>query len=120
LWDHKGPLIYFIDALGVLLGGAGGWGVWAITSMIFLAAQALLFRVVQRWAGTLAATGSLLAFSLTAPAVMSELNLVETVNLLFLAGGLLCLQHALEKGNLGESFPGGAVWGGQLFTAARI
>jgi hypothetical protein len=120
LWDHKGPLIYFIDALGVLLGGAGGWGVWAITSMIFLAAQVLLFRVVQRWAGTLAAAGSLLAFSLTAPAVMSELNLVETVNLLFLAGGLLCLQHALEKETWASLFLAGLCGAGSFLLRPNL
>jgi hypothetical protein len=97
LWDHKGPLIYCVNALGNVLGGTQGWGVWVVTSVIFLMGQALLFRFVKRWAGALAAAGSLLAFTLTAPAVMTGLNMVESVNLLFLAGGLLCLQRALEE-----------------------
>ena len=34
-WDHKGPLIYFINALGLLLGKGSRWGVW-ITEFVFL------------------------------------------------------------------------------------
>ena len=26
VWDHKGPAIYYIDALGIVIGGTGGWG----------------------------------------------------------------------------------------------
>ena len=30
IWDHKGPVIYYIDALGLLLGRGSEWGVWAL------------------------------------------------------------------------------------------
>src|SRR5687768_18415163 len=28
VWDHKPPLIYFVDALGIALTPASPWGVW--------------------------------------------------------------------------------------------
>src|SRR5215470_11276925 len=30
VWDHKGPLIYYIDALGLLIGHGSRWGVWLL------------------------------------------------------------------------------------------
>ncbi len=30
VWDHKPPAIYYLDALGLALGGRSTWGVWAI------------------------------------------------------------------------------------------
>jgi hypothetical protein len=38
-WDHKGPLIYFINALGLLVGKGSRWGVWGV-EFIFLALTA--------------------------------------------------------------------------------
>ena len=35
-WDHKGPLIHYINALGLYLGNGYRWGVWGI-EFIFLA-----------------------------------------------------------------------------------
>jgi len=34
-WDHKGPLIFYINALGLLAGGGLRWGVWG-TEFLFL------------------------------------------------------------------------------------
>ena len=28
IWEHKPPFIFYINALGLLLGGSSGWGVW--------------------------------------------------------------------------------------------
>jgi hypothetical protein len=40
-WDNKPPLIYYLNALGLLLGGGGEWGVWAL-QLVFLAAAFFL------------------------------------------------------------------------------
>jgi hypothetical protein len=38
-WDHKGPLIFYINSLGLLLGNGSNWGVWVLeVSALFLAA----------------------------------------------------------------------------------
>ncbi len=41
IWDHKPPLIYFIDALGLVIFPNSTWGVWLL-EWIFLAIAALL------------------------------------------------------------------------------
>ncbi len=30
IWEHKPPFIFYINALGLLLGGSSGWGVWGL------------------------------------------------------------------------------------------
>jgi 4-amino-4-deoxy-L-arabinose transferase-like glycosyltransferase len=30
VWEHKPPFIFFINALGLFLGGGSGWGVWGV------------------------------------------------------------------------------------------
>jgi hypothetical protein len=46
-WDHKGPLIYFINALGLLFGKASRWGVWGV-EFIFLALTAAGIHQIVR------------------------------------------------------------------------
>lgn len=64
VWDHKTPLIYFIDALGLWLGGGSLWGVWALQLVSLLAALLLgfygfrhVFGTVAAWVGTLSWAG---------------------------------------------------------------
>src|SRR5689334_23537947 len=49
VWDHKGPIIYFIDALGLQLGGGSQWGVrlleWMSLSVATLAGYDTMRRM---------------------------------------------------------------------------
>ncbi len=47
-FDHKPPLIYFINAAGLGL-GIGRWGVWLISTGLALAATFLLFRLAKQY-----------------------------------------------------------------------
>src|SRR5687768_1031213 len=54
VWDHKPPAIYFIDALGLALGGGSLWGVWALETIGLVCAASVGYLVVARatnWAG---------------------------------------------------------------------
>lgn len=53
VWDHKPPLIYVIDAVGVLLGGSSRWGIWLVEVVFLLCAAWLLFDLVRRAFGAL-------------------------------------------------------------------
>jgi len=46
-WDHKGPLIYFINALGLLVGKGSRWGVWGV-EFIFLVLTAVGIYKITR------------------------------------------------------------------------
>lgn len=48
VWDHKPPLIYVLDALGLLLGGGSPLGVWALQALAYAAAAILGQRTLAR------------------------------------------------------------------------
>ncbi|CAG0967925.1 hypothetical protein ANAEL_01013 [Anaerolineales bacterium] len=49
-WDHKGPLIYFINALGLLIGKGLRWGVWGIEFIfLFFAAMGIYQTAKIHW-----------------------------------------------------------------------
>ncbi|MBI5965621.1 MAG: glycosyltransferase family 39 protein [Chloroflexi bacterium] len=58
-WDHKGPLIYYINALGLFLFKESYWGVWFI-EILFLTISAMLgFSLMRnRFAASIAIVGS--------------------------------------------------------------
>lgn len=64
VWDHKPPAIYFIDALGLLIGDRSIWGVWALELLFAAIAITAIVAVTRRYgfvesigAGTMIACG---------------------------------------------------------------
>lgn len=51
VWDHKPPAIYYLDALGLALGGRTLWGVWAIQTLFVCAAILLGFALMRKALG---------------------------------------------------------------------
>src|SRR3990172_8300854 len=63
-WDHKGPLIFYINALGLLIGSGSRWGVW-ILEFVFLLLTALgLFRISSERLGFLAGCVIIIIFGI--------------------------------------------------------
>ena len=67
VWDHKPPLIYVIDALGLLLGGGSPIGVWALQALAYVVAAVVGYRAFARAFGTRAALFGTLAWLFAAP-----------------------------------------------------
>src|SRR5688572_20605326 len=70
VWDHKPPLIYLIDALGLVLGGGSPLGVWALQAIAYAAAAAIGQRVMARAFGTPASLFGTVAWLLAAPRIL--------------------------------------------------
>lgn len=67
IWDHKPPLIYTIDAAGLLLGSGSLWGVWMIEVLSLAAALVMCASVLSHafgGAGNLAAIICAASFTL--------------------------------------------------------
>lgn len=83
VWDHKGPLIYYIDALGLGIGSGSRWGVWLLEALFVFGAAWLAFdfmtKVFSRWPAVFATGLFLLKLNL----VLDDGNLVEEYALLF-------------------------------------
>lgn len=87
LWDHKPPLIYWVDALGLLLSGGRLWGVRVLEALSLALGLGLAWDAARRAAGAGPASA-------------------------VCAAGLWYLQTHMEGGNLPESFlllPAGAL-----------
>jgi hypothetical protein len=87
-WDSKGPGIFYVNALGLLLGGGSRWGVWFVEFVFLFGMFILLYRSVsQRWGVGAALFGSTLA-GLGLKTVLGYGNYTEEYALLFNAAGL--------------------------------
>lgn len=100
VWDHKPPLVYYLNALG--LGAAHGsrWGVWGFIWIALTAASVLSYvllrRAFGRWIALLATAIWLLVFL----PIMDDGNLTETYALPFQFACLL-LAYDVETNHSG-------------------
>lgn len=69
VWDHKPPLIYLLDALGLLVGGGSPLGVWALQALAYVAAAVIGQRAMARAFGARAALFGTVAWLLAAPRI---------------------------------------------------
>lgn len=47
IWDHKPPVIYFINAIGAFLSPHSGWGIWLLQYIAVLSAAGVGFVTLQ-------------------------------------------------------------------------
>lgn len=89
VWDSKGPGIFYVNALGLLLGNGSRWGVWLVEFLCIFGMFWLLYdSLSKRWGIGAALFGSTLAgFGLRA--VLGYGNYTEEYALLFNAAGLV-------------------------------
>jgi hypothetical protein len=66
VWDHKPPLIFLIDALGIWLGGGSRWGVWVLEVVSLTLALALALDLVRRAFGKWSAWYAVIAVLVSA------------------------------------------------------
>ncbi len=48
LWDHKPPLVHFIDAFGLLISNGSVWGVWFLELVFLIVDGLLLFYLIRK------------------------------------------------------------------------
>jgi 4-amino-4-deoxy-L-arabinose transferase-like glycosyltransferase len=77
VWDHKPPLIYFINALGLLIAANGRWGVWILETFAMLWAVFLSYWTLQKVTSHLAAFLCTFAWISLLPILFEGGNLTE-------------------------------------------
>ena len=83
LWDHKPPLIFYLDALGLLLGGGSQWGVWAIEVVSLFSASLFAFLFLRRYFSAWPAFLGVLGMLFNLAFVLEGGNLTEEYALVF-------------------------------------
>jgi|LFRM01.1.fsa_nt_gb hypothetical protein len=83
VWDHKGPLLYYINAFGILLGFHSLYGLWAI-QFIFISLSALVsLHLLKLSFGKIPAIAGTFFWLLNLHILIEGGNLTEMYALLF-------------------------------------
>lgn len=102
VWDHKPPVIFYLNALGLWLSGGSPWGVWLIELAALVLATGLGFKLVKRAFGTQAAVASLtlwlasLIFVIQGGNLTTEYTLPLQFACLWLVAGLDDSPHKIQ------------------------
>jgi hypothetical protein len=91
IWDHKGPIIYFIDALGYAVGFGSPVGIWVLEFASVTLASMLGFIALRRFFDTPSALIASVMWIMTLTVVLQRGNLTETWALPAQFGSLLLL-----------------------------
>jgi 4-amino-4-deoxy-L-arabinose transferase-like glycosyltransferase len=96
-WDHKGPLVYFLNALGKLLDPTSEWGVVGLILLAVLATLLLMARLMRRRVRRVALLVGMVFFLAMGLFFSAMGNLVETYVVPLFALGLLVIERAVEQ-----------------------
>lgn len=118
LWDHKPPMIFYMDALGLLLGRGSMWGVWILECLALAVISLLGFWTLRRYYRSFPAALAV-CFSLGGIVFMLEGgNLTEELSMPLQLGALALFAISDRRGFTGWSGMLRAFTSGVLFSIA--
>ena len=85
VWDHKPPLIYFVDALGLSLTPDSLWGVWLLQFIFIFLTFFLIYKGLDREFGIIAALAGSIVLASGLLTVLEQGNVTEEYALVFQA-----------------------------------
>lgn len=100
-YDHKPPLIFYLDAFGLIIGHGSRWGIWVIELFSLLATTGLAFTLLERYFGRRAAGIACTTMLVNLALVHQRGNLTEEYALPFQFGAIALLagaERALKPG----------------------
>ncbi len=98
VWDHKPPLIYFVDALGLTFTPHSLWGVWFLQIIFIFFTLFFIYKLLDKSSkSTLALAGTVILTSglLT---ILEKGNVTEEYALVISGMVLLAVHSHLEEG----------------------
>src|SRR5215211_5137336 len=85
VWDHKPPLIYFVDALGIALTPDSLWGVWVLQFLFIFFTLFFIYKLLDREFGIFAALAGAVTLTSGWLTILEKGNVTEEYALLFQA-----------------------------------
>ncbi len=85
VWDHKPPLIYFVDALGLRLTPDSLWGVWLLQFIVIFLTFLLIYKLLDKEFGTFAAIAGTITLTSGLLTLLEQGNVTEEYALVFQA-----------------------------------
>lgn len=111
-WDSKGPTIFYINALGLLLGGGSRWGVWILELVCIFGTLLIMWRALSRRWGLGASLFGVTMGGFGLQVVLGYGNYTEEYALLFNAAGLYIFLSMVDtEKNYWKYFWIGALFG---------
>ncbi len=99
-YDHKPPLIFYLNALGLWLGQGSRWGVWFVEYLSLSAAGWFGFSFLRRYYGALIATLAVGATFLNLAFVHQRGNMTEEYALPFQFAAIYLLGSYIHAGRM--------------------
>ena len=97
VWDHKPPLIYFVDALGLAITPNSLWGVWFLQFIFIFFTLFFVYKSLEKQFGTLASFAGTIALASGLLALIETGNVTEEYALVFQALCIWLFVKAWEK-----------------------
>ena len=85
IWDHKPPLIYFVDALGIALTPDSLWGVWLLQFLFIFFTLLFIYKILDREFGIYAALAGAVTLTSGLLTILEKGNVTEEYALVFQA-----------------------------------
>lgn len=97
VWDHKPPLIYFIDALGITITPHSLWGVWLLQFIFLFFTLFIIYKLLDREFGIYAALAGTIVLASGVLTILEKGNVTEEYALVFQALGFWLFIIAWKK-----------------------
>ena len=97
VWDHKPPLIYFVDALGLALTPDLLWGIWAIRFLFIFFTFFFIYKLLDQEFGIFAALAGSITLTSGLLTILEKGNVTEEYALVFQAVSFWLFVHAWRR-----------------------
>ncbi len=99
VWDHKPPLVYLINAIGLGLSGESFWGVWLVRLFCLTFAVYITWLLLEKYFGSLVATLASIVWVANLPPILGQGNFTTEYTIPLQALALYLTALAFEKQN---------------------
>lgn len=97
LWEHKGPVLFFINALGLWLASGSRWGIWLVEFVFVAFGLFVLYRYSLKYYGAIAAGVALLIGSILYAEFIGTGNWSEEYSIAFNLAALWVLMLGAQN-----------------------
>jgi dolichyl-phosphate-mannose-protein mannosyltransferase len=97
VWDHKPPLIYFVDALGLTLTPHSLWGVWFLQFIFIFFTFFFIYKLLNKQFGIYAALAGTVVLTSGLLTILEKGNVTEEYALVFQAWCFWLFASAWKK-----------------------
>ncbi len=97
IWDHKPPLVYFVNAIGLGLSGESFWGVWLVRLFCLSFSVYITWLLLEKYFGSLVAMLTSIIWVTNLPPILGQGNFTTEYTIPLQALALYLAALAFER-----------------------